>query len=85
MAAYLRHFLGEAGLENQVKANEAGIDPHGQWRGIRKLLPRCASVNSGRSSPKRSTANGSTAGLPPDLPPADLSEELVEQLLNQKA
>ncbi|MFN8488858.1 MAG: type I DNA topoisomerase [Caldilineaceae bacterium] len=84
--AYLRHFfLGEAGLENQVKAKDAGIDPRtASGVGLENLS---AEVRIGQFGPFLSKeVNGErlTAGLPPDLPPADLSEEMVEQLLNQK-
>lgn len=84
--AYLRQFfLGEAGLENQVKVREAAIDPRlASGVGLDNLN---AEVRIGQFGPfvaKEQNGERLTAGLPPDLPPADLSDELVEQLLNNK-
>ena len=83
---YLRgFFLGENGLENQVKAKEAGIDAR-TASGV-ALENLSAEVRIGQFGPFLSKeVNGErlTAGLPPDLPPADLSEEMIEQILTQK-
>jgi len=84
--AYLRQFYqGEAGLENQVKVKEAGIDAR-LASGV-TLEDLSAEVRIGQFGPflaKEVNGERLTAGLPPDLPPADLSEEMVEQLLSQK-
>ncbi|MDQ3249026.1 MAG: type I DNA topoisomerase [Chloroflexota bacterium] len=83
---YLRQFyLGEAGLENQVKAKEAGIDPRTASGVV--LQDLSAEVRIGQFGPfiaKEINGERHTAGLPPDLPPADLSEEMAAQLLSQK-
>ena len=84
--AYLRQFYqGEGGLENQVKVKEAGIDAR-LASGV-TLEDLSAEVRIGQFGPflaKEVNGERLTAGLPPDLPPADLSEEMVEQLLSQK-
>ncbi|MCX6044876.1 MAG: type I DNA topoisomerase [Chloroflexi bacterium] len=84
--AYLRHFyLGAGGLESQVKAKEANIDARAaSGVGLEDLS---AEVRIGQFGPfisKEVNGERLTAGLPPDLPPADLSEEMVTQLLSQK-
>jgi DNA topoisomerase-1 len=84
--AYLRQFfLGQDGLENQVKVRETAIDP--RLASAVDLDNLSAEVRIGQFGPfVAREVNGErlTAGLPPDLPPADLSDELVEQLLSQK-
>jgi DNA topoisomerase-1 len=84
--AYLRHFyLGDSGLEAQVKVREAAIDPR-LASGV-ELENLAAEVRIGQFGPfvaKEVNGERLTAGLPPELPPADLSDELVEQLLSQK-
>ena len=84
--AYLRQFYqGEGGLENQVKVKEAGIDAR-LASGV-TLEDLSAEVRIGQFGPflvKEVNGERLTAGLPPDLPPADLSEAMVEQLLSQK-
>jgi DNA topoisomerase-1 len=84
--AYLRQFyLSAEGLENQVKAREAAIDP--RLASAVDLENLAAEVRIGQYGPfvaKEVDGERLTAGLPPDIPPADLSDELVEQLLNQK-
>ncbi|MCB9139367.1 MAG: type I DNA topoisomerase [Caldilineaceae bacterium] len=86
--AYLRgFFLGEGGLENQVRTKEANIDPR-IASGIALSDLADVEVRIGQFGPFLSREeNGErvTAGLPGDLPPADLSAELAEQLLTQKA
>lgn len=84
--AYLRQFyLGGDGLEHQVKAREAAIDPR-LASGV-ELENLSAEVRIGQFGPfvaKEQNGERLTAGLPPNLPPADLSEEMVQQLLSQK-
>jgi DNA topoisomerase-1 len=79
-------FLGKDGLENQVRSKEANIDPRiASGVGLEDLAG--AEVRIGQFGPFLARMSGEeriTASLPPDLPPADLSEELVEQLLTQK-
>ncbi len=84
--AYLRQFyLGPDGLENQVKERDAAIDPH-LASGV-TLENLTAEGRIGQFGPfvaKEVNGERRTAGLPPDLPPADLTDEIVDQLLNQK-
>jgi DNA topoisomerase-1 len=84
--AYLRHFyLGEEGLESQVRQREANIDP--RLASAVTFADLNAEVRIGQFGPfvaKEINGERRTAGLPPDLPPADLTDELVDQLLNQK-
>jgi DNA topoisomerase-1 len=84
--AYLRQFyLGPEGLENQVKVRETAIDP--RLASTVSLADLAAEVRIGQFGPfvaKEVNGERLTAGLPPNLPPADLSPELVEQLLAQK-
>jgi len=84
--AYLRHFyLGQSGLETQVKEKEAGIDPR-MASGV-ELENFPAEVRIGQFGPflaKELNGERVTAGIPADLPPADLSAELAEQLFSQK-
>ncbi len=84
--AYLRAFyLGEEGLESQVKAKEAGIDPRAVSSvGFDDLD---AEVRIGQFGPFVARERGGervSASIPPDLPPADLTNEVVDQLLAQK-
>ena len=84
--AYLRQFyLGAAGLESQVKEKEAHIDPRLASGVALDSFP--AEVRIGQFGPFLAReVNGErvTAGIPADLPPADLSAELAEQLFSQK-
>lgn len=84
--AYLRQFyLGQSGLENQVKEKEAGIDPRMASGVALEGFP--AEVRIGQFGPflaKELNGERVTAGIPADLPPADLSAELAEQLFSQK-
>jgi DNA topoisomerase-1 len=84
--AYLRQFyLGQAGLETQVKEKEAGIDP--RFASGVELEDLSAEVRIGQFGPflaKEVNGERITAGLPADIAPADLSEELAEQLFSQK-
>ncbi len=85
--AYLRQFfLGEEGLENQVKGREAAIDPRAASSVALDNLN--AEVRIGQFGPFVAKEEGGerlTASLPGDLPPAELTDELVEQLLHQKS
>jgi DNA topoisomerase-1 len=84
---YLREFfLGESGLEHQVRAKEAMIDP--RLVSAVALEGLNAEVRIGQFGPyvvREQNGDRLTAGLPPDIPPADLSEDLVTQLLSQKS
>jgi DNA topoisomerase-1 len=84
--AYLRQFyLGQAGLESQVKAKDAGIDPR-LASGV-ALEDLSVEVRIGQFGPflaKEVNGERVTAGIPADLPPADLTAELAEQLFSQK-
>lgn len=84
--AYLRQFyLGQTGLESQVKEKEAGIDPR-LASGV-ELEDLAVEVRIGQFGPflaKELNGERLTAGIPSDLPPADLSAELAEQLFSQK-
>jgi len=85
--AYLRKFyLGEQGLENQVKEKEAGIDPRITGGVVLEDLPM--EVRIGQYGPFLARGEDEervTAGLPPDLPPADLTAEMAEDILAKKA
>jgi DNA topoisomerase-1 len=83
---YLRHFfLGEQGLEGQVKARELEIDS-GLARSIYlENLP--VKIGIGPYGPYVSveTESGEVrANLPEDIPPADLSAEHIEELIRRK-
>jgi DNA topoisomerase-1 len=84
---YLRQFfLGEEGLESQVKAREAVIDPRAASSVALDNLH--AEVRIGQFGPfvaKEENGERLTASLPGDLPPAELTDELVEKLLHQKS
>ncbi len=83
---YLRQFyLGQEGLEGQVKTRDADIDP--RLASAVELDNLDAEVRIGQFGPfVAREVNGErlTAGLPPDLPPADVTDEMVAQLLSQK-
>ncbi|MEZ4615066.1 MAG: type I DNA topoisomerase [Caldilineaceae bacterium] len=84
---YLRQFyLGREGLETQVKEKDAGIDP--RFASGVELEDLSAEVRIGQFGPflaKEINGERLTAGLPADIAPADLSEELAEQLFTQKS
>lgn len=84
---YLRHFfLGQAGLENQVKEKEAAVDP--RIASQVDLADLNAELRIGQFGPflsRGSNGDRQTAGLPDSLPPADLTPELVEELFNRKS
>lgn len=84
--AYLRQFyLGQTGLETQVKEKEAGIDPRlASGVGLEDLAVEVRIGQFGPFLAKELNGERVTAGIPSDLPPADLSAELAEQLFSQK-
>jgi DNA topoisomerase-1 len=83
---YLQGFyLGEAGLENQVKVRESQIDPSVAKAVTLENLG--AIVKIGKFGPYLESQNNGgvvTASIPADLTPADLNPEQVEVLLRQK-
>jgi DNA topoisomerase-1 len=83
---YLRDFyLGEKGLETQVKEQESQIDPN-EARTV-ELENLEAKVRIGKFGPYIEAENGDgvvTASIPKDLTPAELDPEQVEVLLRQK-
>ncbi|MEB3310814.1 MAG: type I DNA topoisomerase [Snowella sp.] len=83
---YLRDFfLGEAGLENQVKVRENQIDPSVAKAIILENL--AAKVKIGKFGPYIEIPQGDevvTASIPADLTPSDLNPEQVSTLLRQK-
>jgi DNA topoisomerase-1 len=84
---YLQKFyLGEAGLENQVKVREKEIDASAAKAVVLENLE--AIVKIGKFGPYIEVPNGDgeviTASLPADLTPADLNPEQVQVLLRQK-
>ncbi|MEC4892064.1 MAG: type I DNA topoisomerase [Oscillatoria sp. PMC 1051.18] len=83
---YLKEFyLGEQGLEHQVKERENQIDPNVAKAIALENLD--AKVKIGKFGPYIEAENGSgpvTASIPEDLTPADLNPEQVEMLLRQK-
>jgi DNA topoisomerase-1 len=78
-------FLGESGLENQVKVRQDEIDP-----AIAKAIELenlAAKVKIGKFGPYIEIPQGEeiiTASIPQDLTPADLNPEQVAVLLKQK-
>jgi len=85
--AYLRTFyLGEHGLENQVKTREAEIDA--RLASTVELCDLHGEVRIGQYGPfvaREENGERRTASLPANLPPADLTDDMVEALLNKKA
>ena len=85
--AYLRSFyLGPSGLENEVRTREVDIDP--RLASTVDLDRLSAELRIGQYGPfiaKEENGERLTASLPPDLAPADLTDEMVEKLLHQKA
>ncbi len=83
---YLQNFyLGDAGLETQVKQRADQIDPN-DARAI-ELEGLEAKVRIGRYGPYIESENGDgpvKASIPHDLTPADLDPDQVELLLRQK-
>jgi DNA topoisomerase-1 len=85
--AYLRQFYGGGeGLEAQVRAKETLIDPRVVSSVELEQMP--AEVRIGQFGPyvaREENGERVVVGIPPDLPPADLTVALVEQLLAQKS
>jgi DNA topoisomerase I len=83
---YLRDFyLGDTGLETQVKERESQIDP-GEAKSV-ELENLTAKVRIGKYGPYLEVENNGetlTASIPHNLTPADLDPEQVEVLLKQK-
>jgi DNA topoisomerase I len=83
---YLREFyLGDEGLETQVKERESQIDPN-EARTV-ELENIEAKIRIGKFGPYLEAENGAdtvTASIPKDLTPADLDPEQVEVILRQK-
>jgi DNA topoisomerase-1 len=83
---YLQKFyLGEKGLETQVKERESQIDP-AQARTV-KLENLDAEIRIGSKNPYIQSQNGDesiTVPIPEGWTPADLNPERVEELLRQK-
>jgi len=83
---YLRHFfLGEQGLEGQVKARELEIDS-GLARSIHlENLPVKIGIGPYGPYVAVETESGEVrANLPEDIPPADLSPEHIAELIQRK-
>ncbi len=83
---YLKNFyLGDQGLERQVIEVEKRIDPREASTVRLEGLP--AAVRIGRFGPFVEVRNGDesiTASLPPNVAPADLSEEDIQRLVRAK-
>ncbi|WP_448573079.1 type I DNA topoisomerase [Trichothermofontia sp.] len=83
---YLQEFyLGESGLETQVRERENQIDPS-EARTV-MLQDLAARVRIGRFGPYLEVVEGSEvvkASIPKDVMPADLNQEQVQLLLRQK-
>jgi len=84
---YLRTFyLGDSGLDTQVKERESQIDPT-EARTVDLADLEEAKVRIGRYGPYIEAQNGQgpvKASIPKDVTPADLDPEQVEFLLRQK-
>lgn len=85
--AYLRAFyLGESGLENQVNSKQATIDPRIVGGvGLEDFPYEVRIGQFGSFLDKEVEGKRVTAGLPPDLPPADLTKEIADELFEQKS
>jgi DNA topoisomerase-1 len=83
---YLRQFyLGEHGLSQQVSEKAASVDP--RTLTAFELKDQSVEVRIGQFGPFLLWNEGEqrmTAGIPPDLPPAELTPEMVERLRSQK-
>lgn len=80
-----RFFLGEEGLDQQVKAQEESIDPRTAC--TLKLDGLEADVRVGRYGPyleKQENGENLTASIPEDIAPADLDNEKAEQMIAEK-
>ncbi len=83
---YLANFyLGDDGLENQVKSREEGIDPRSAC--TLEIDGLTSSVRVGKFGPYLEKKEGDatfTASLPDDISPADLNDEMATKLLETK-
>jgi DNA topoisomerase-1 len=84
---YLKNFyLGEKGLENQVKVRETEIEPQ-EAKSI-NLDHVGGQVKIGKFGPYIQVTQEDeqvvTASIPPDLTPSDLNPEQIERILKQK-
>jgi len=83
---YLRHFfLGQAGLEHQIKEKEAAIDA--RIASQVDLSDLDVELRIGQFGPflaRGSNGDRVTTGLPDMLPPADLTPEMVDELFSRK-
>jgi len=84
---YLRHFyLGQEGLETQVRQKLDEIDP--RLMGAIQFDDLEAEIRIGQYGPYvQKELDGETfrASLPSEIPPADLTSEKVEELISQKS
>ena len=83
---YLKKFyLGEEGLQNQVREREAGIDP-GESRTVSLPQLKDLEVRVGRYGAYVVGKNDeeARANLPEDLAPADIRDEGLQQLLTNR-
>ncbi len=84
---YLRDFyLGENGLDALVREKDAEIDP--RKVSAVELSNLNAEVRIGQFGPfvaREEIGDRLTIGLPEELPPADLTEAMVEDLLSKKS
>lgn len=83
---YLRQFyLGKNGLDEQVKSHEENIDP--RIACTIELEGLSSKVRVGKFGPylvKEENGESFTASLPADVGPAEITDEIAEQLLEQK-
>jgi DNA topoisomerase-1 len=84
---YLKLFYsGEAGLDEQVKQNEAGIDPREACTlDIDGVTAKVRLGKFGAFFEGERDGQPVTATIPDDIAPADLSNELAEKLITQKS
>ncbi len=83
---YLQGFYnGKDGLEQQVKAREEGIDPRVACTiQLDKLSPAVRVGKFGPYLERSDNGETMTASLPDDISPADLSDQLAEELFHRK-
>lgn len=83
---YLQQFyLGKLGLDEQVKLNEETIDPREAC--TLTLEGLTAKIRVGRFGPylvKDENGESLTASLPDDTPPADITDEMADRLIELK-
>ena len=84
---YLRKFFnGEGGLENQVNQKQEAIDPKLEGNIILSDFPY--EMRMGQFGPfiaREVNGERQTAGLPDQLPPADLTKEMADDLFEKKS